>query len=881
MHTIQTRCEYKNNNRTPTKSSYVASPKKLPDGKEVRVVLVGKETQENTELKTALHNVDVEIVTSDTGLDFIHDAGEYETIFVVSSFEGDVYHRLHRAEARILGPSSVIKSAQNKEAFPFSQRPLYCSSMNGLIICFTGFKKRDQLCHLVDLVHHMAGSVRKDITTKVTHLVANCTGGEKYRFAVSVGTPIMSEDWVHRVWAERDNHDMKADSDKMMSYRVKPFYECCLSFVGFTSDEQKHMEELTIENGGTYCSVGSEESTHLVVDDHAVKELPPNINLPIHVVRGEWFWGCIQMEACADESIYTFQKATLPANFSSSSNLSGSKSRKRKRLKELVAEGEQESPYLAIKRRSSEVGGVSMSPNSFLDASHTPDKSDFITESHAHNDENRTVPPTNNKISPRLQVVMELLQTEKNYVAILNTILYTFKNQVEKPDQYNGPLLSQQHSKIIFGNIPPIYDIHCKIRDRVANLVENWTEECSVGDVIIENAEALTKAYPPFVNFFEKSKETINFCDKSIPRFHAFLKVCQTKPECGRQTLTELLIRPVQRLPSVVLLLNDILKRTNSSNPDHGKLEQAINHLKEVMTHINEDKRKTENQVVMFDIINDIDNCPATLLSSHRRFINKVDVIELSDTLSGRGDPLSLFLFTDSIEICKRRTKYMNSQKSPAALRTPQKAYKHLEMVPLSSIKRVLDVEEAEDCRFAFAFISRNNSEFKDKLYSFMLDSEEVCKSEMLTTLCKNLANTLCRPDYHTLMATVKGEELNINTKELNNKIKKAVKRVSRAFSFNKTPGRLKRAISGITHGISPFVRHTPGDLKGRRLASTFDLTDSSPMSASHFDDDGDSISLGAFSLQEEGSPISNFHTPAKKLTKYMTLGPSATKKYM
>lgn len=33
------------------------------------------------------------------------------------------------------------------------------------------------------------------------------------------------------------------------------------------------------------------------------------------------------------------------------------------------------------------------------------------------------------------------------------------------------------------------------------------------------------------------------------------LQVCQSKPECGRQSLTELLIRPVQRLPSVSLLL--------------------------------------------------------------------------------------------------------------------------------------------------------------------------------------------------------------------------------------------------------------------------------------------------------------------------------------
>lgn len=38
-------------------------------------------------------------------------------------------------------------------------------------------------------------------------------------------------------------------------------------------------------------------------------------------------------------------------------------------------------------------------------------------------------------------------------------------------------------------------------------------------------SKELLKAYPPFVNFFEMSKETITRCEKQKPRFHAFLKV--------------------------------------------------------------------------------------------------------------------------------------------------------------------------------------------------------------------------------------------------------------------------------------------------------------------------------------------------------------------
>ena len=39
------------------------------------------------------------------------------------------------------------------------------------------------------------------------------------------------------------------------------------------------------------------------------------------------------------------------------------------------------------------------------------------------------------------------------------------------------------------------------------------------------------------------------------------------------------------------------------------------------------------------------------LVSSHRSFIMRCDVIELSDELSGRGDNLVFFLFSDIMEV--------------------------------------------------------------------------------------------------------------------------------------------------------------------------------------------------------------------------------------
>lgn len=65
----------------------------------------------------------------------------------------------------------------------------------------------------------------------------------------------------------------------------------------------------------------------------------------------------------------------------------------------------------------------------------------------------------------------------------------------------------------------------------------------------------------------------------------------------------------------------DILKHSDKNNPDHQALVSALASIREVMTHINEDKRKTEGQVALFDIFNDIDNCPVSTLMCFIYFI--------------------------------------------------------------------------------------------------------------------------------------------------------------------------------------------------------------------------------------------------------------------
>ncbi|XP_033179029.1 protein ECT2 isoform X6 [Bombus impatiens] len=842
-----------------------------------RICLIGA-AGDDPALGAAAQQFSVPVLKSENGLEHVEDTS-YCTYFILKKFEGPEYDALHKSAHRILGPTALLQLAEKKDSLPSITRPMYTQAMVGTVVVFTGFRKKDELTKLINMIHNMGGSIRKEMGAKVTHLIANCCGGDKYRYAVTFRVPIMSMEWVTALWNAKDDISSYGNNEELITtYKLKPFFGAKVCFFGFPDEEKRHMCEVLQQQGGESTEIDDPNCTHVVVDESNVNALPDLASVRAHIVKAEWFWTSVQNEGAADEKEYLFEdylESVLSPTVSvrrdsqqAATPSTASTRRKRKRLAEtlssLVQNGA-DSPALHKRRSSiSDAGHLSVS-GSFLDCTTSPDKPllDDIPEVEAVNTDT-----SRKNLSPRHQVFLELVQTESNYVGILSTIMTLFKSPLEDLIDTTGELLNCTEAKIIFGNFPPIYEVHKKMLEELRYSTTHWMEDNSIGNIFLKFAPDLVKAYPPYVNFFENTKEMLDQCDQNKPRFHAFLKVCQTKPECGRQSLKELLIKPVQRLPSISLLLNDILKHTNKNNPDHSALELSISSIKEVMTYINEDKRKTEGQLVMFDIFNEIDNCPPHLVSSHRSFIGKCDVMELGEGLSGRGDHLVLFLFTDTLEICKKRSKAFNSLKSPNTangLHTTKlsqgKPYKHIKMLSLSTIKKVVDIRETDECHKVFALMVRSNQELKEKLFSFTITDEEVNKTNYLRTLCRQMANTVCKADADTFLISLDSHQLEIDTSDVAlGTLSKAFKslfhnfyleymdpyvfllnsmcettlhvplpfasrtrmKVGRAFSFNKTPSKLKRAMStmmspfGSTNSLTPASQQ----LAQMRLAS-------------------------------------------------------------
>lgn len=633
-----------------------------------------------------------------------------------------------------------------------AERPLHNLAMQQVLITFSGISSKYEAKQLLTLTRYMGAKSREDVSNKTTHLVAGNPRGVKYRRALELGLCIMSTNWVRESFRLAQNDlDFEANlSEIVQHYKLKPFHELQMAFLGFKKDDVKELTELTLANEGVVVDADSLSCTHIVIDaisgfDDTSAHLLSNINqtTSAHVVYREWFWASLEMEGKANEDVYA---------------VPGFKPQTRRSSK--------------VQRRSS-TGAYNQSFSNvlspMLDYSRSPDSMSLKLEKQVSHAQSLCQvvkeQPDLSKITPRHRACLELLQTERNYVRILDTIVNLFKLPLENPDT-NDPVLPATEVKIIFGNLTPIYEIHKNLLSNLESLIEaDWKETNCIGKVFVAHSIELLKAYPPFVNFFEDTKKTINTCDAKYPRFHAFLRRCQSRIECNRESLTEMLIRPVQRLPSISLIIKELIKRTDDSNADKKYLNEALESIRRVMDLVNEDKRKTEGQIAMFDIVNNIEDCPPNLLSALRRFVCKAEARLLflnseSEVIPSKSHKVVLFIFSDLIEICKLRSSkrshsfrgtktYVPIRRginaAQAAKLSNKKEHRHLDELRLCDIMNVYKKCKSPEMSEALVIQARPSAKYDQnfRYYPLIIDDESITRVAFI----QHLEESLCTCD--------------------------------------------------------------------------------------------------------------------------------------
>jgi len=200
----------------------------------------------------------------------------------------------------------------------------------------------------------------------------------------------------------------------------------------------------------------------------------------------------------------------------------------------------------------------------------------------------------------RAQIVKEILQTEKDYVRSLSIMDIVYMNPLKEAAKAGKPIIKEEQIAAIFSIISDIFELHMNLVKELEPKIINWSEKQTIGEVFIKNGIAL-KMYTEYVNNFDNSLKTLARCSEKSA-FEKFCQEAKTNPQSQRLDLASFLIMPVQRIPRYELLINDLLKNTRRAHKDFKPLANALEQIKSVAKHINEQKRVYENMQRILEI---------------------------------------------------------------------------------------------------------------------------------------------------------------------------------------------------------------------------------------------------------------------------------------
>eukprot|EP01091_Cochliopodium_minus_P020943 TRINITY_DN933_c0_g1_i1.p1 TRINITY_DN933_c0_g1~~TRINITY_DN933_c0_g1_i1.p1 ORF type:complete len:1245 (+),score=474.01 TRINITY_DN933_c0_g1_i1:142-3735(+) len=232
----------------------------------------------------------------------------------------------------------------------------------------------------------------------------------------------------------------------------------------------------------------------------------------------------------------------------------------------------------------------------------------------------------------------EILTSEKSYIEGLQLCLTHFG----EPMKTFSYVDSVQH-KTLFSNLEFILSFNMQLFSRIKDRIEkNWEKEGQrIGDIFVEMGLYL-KVYTTYINSYTTALNIYrDLCNNK--QFKEFCGKMKELPVLKGQELPAFLILPIQRLPRYVMLIQDLLKFTETEHKDHYDLGQALKTLQTTTDYVNEQKRAFENMDMIAKIQNKISHCP-NLVQPSRRFLKEGPLFNID-----KKKEFFYFLFSDCI----------------------------------------------------------------------------------------------------------------------------------------------------------------------------------------------------------------------------------------
>ncbi|KAF8790883.1 Rho guanine nucleotide exchange factor 10 like protein [Argiope bruennichi] len=235
-----------------------------------------------------------------------------------------------------------------------------------------------------------------------------------------------------------------------------------------------------------------------------------------------------------------------------------------------------------------------------------------------------SLPPMPPGLTPekmkRRYIIGSIVDSENSYVNSLQRLIRDYKHPLED-------------------SAPPI-------------CVRQWDQEEKIGDVFVASFSKamVSDIYSDFINNFSLAMETAKQASKNKSAFADFLKMKQINSP-DRLSFFGLMVKPVQRFPQFILMLQDLLKETPPGHHDRMSLQMALTQLESLAETLNERKREAEQHHAVREVLKHLGKFSFKSSADRDHFLlRQDDVIQLQLDQNGlviKSKERRLFLLND------------------------------------------------------------------------------------------------------------------------------------------------------------------------------------------------------------------------------------------
>ena len=157
----------------------------------------------------------------------------------------------------VLGPHCLVTCLQANWPVPDTRHPVYTGALRGCVVTSSGVRDPRERQRLQGRVEAMWGGWSDSLHDGVTHLVAASVLSDKYKAALGVGMPVMTTQWLDKVWAVSTSEPglVSGVDKRFSSLKCPPLLGLTVCVTGLERQDRDLVRTSVESGGGEYSGV--------------------------------------------------------------------------------------------------------------------------------------------------------------------------------------------------------------------------------------------------------------------------------------------------------------------------------------------------------------------------------------------------------------------------------------------------------------------------------------------------------------------------------------------------------------------------------------------------------------------------------------------------